>query len=189
MIKAAHAVVFLIPGLILGAAFKGLAYLFSEVRGKHSLAKEHFTPVNREIGSVSSPITTREELLNALEEEHQSNPKNRPTTALIIHGNGNLTINEDPGILRFNPMKLVLEGARIVNEPFVEGLNDVMYRTCKWEVSMIRVEIASNPGNSGANSQSVNSVDDALRVTAPRRSWTSCKRYHMIFNLTRPQVV
>lgn len=190
MIKAAFSVVLLIPGLILGAAFKGLAYLSSSVRENHRLTKEHLTPVNREIGSVSNPITTREELRKALEAECRSNPKNRPTTALIIHGDGNLTINEDPGILQFNPMKLVLEGAQIVHQPSAAGrLDDAMFRSGKWQVSAIRVATSSNPDNSGATTHSVKSVDDALRATAPRRSLTSCKRYHTIFNLARPQVV
>lgn len=187
MIKAALSVVFLIPGLILGAAFKGLAYLSSDVREKHSLAKEHFTPVNREIGSVSNPITTIEELKRALDAERLSTPKNPPTNALIIHGGGKLAINEDPGILRFNPMKLVLEGAQIVHRPCAtDRLDDEMSSTGKWQVS-VRAVTSSNPGNSAANSHSVNSVDEALRTSAPRRSWTSCKRYHMIFNLARPQ--
>lgn len=190
MIKAALSVVFLIPGLILGAAFKGLAYLSSSVRENHRLTKEHLTPINREIGSASNPIKTRTQLRQALQAERKADPKNRPTTALIIHGDGNLTINEDLGILRFNPMKLVLEGAEIVHESSVaERLDDAMYKTGKWQISAVRVATSSNPNNSGPNSHSVTSVDDALRATAPRRSWTSCKRYHMIFNLARPQVV
>lgn len=124
--------------------------------------------------------------------ELRSDPKNRPTNALIIHGDGLLTINDDPGILDFNPMKLVLEGAKIVHEPSAAmsgRLDDQMRTTGKWQVSVFRVATSSNPSNSSVNSHSVNSVDDALRANAPRRSWTSCKRYHMIFNLARPQVV
>lgn len=190
MIKTALSVVFLIPGFILGAAFKGLSCLFSDVREKHCLAKEHLTPIDRKMGSVSSPIKTREELRQALKVERESDLKNRPTNALIIHGDGALTINEDPGILDFNPMKLVLEGAQIVHQPSASSrLDDAMYRTGKWQISAFRVATASNPDNSGANTHSVNSVDDALQATAPRRSRTSCKRYHMIFNLARPQVV
>lgn len=190
MIKAALSVVFLIPGLILGAAFKGLAYLSSTVRENHRLTNEHLTPINREIGSASNPIKTRDELRQALEAERKADPKNQPTIALIIHGDGNLTINEDPGILRFNPMKLVLEGAQIVHQPSAIGrLDEAMYSTGKWQVSAVRVATSSNPDNTFANSHGVNSIADALRATAPRRSWTSCKRYHMIFNLARPQVV
>lgn len=190
MIKTALSIVFLIPGFILGAAFKGLAYLFSDVRGNHALTKEHFTPVNRVIGSTFNPITTYEELRKELAAERKFNPKNQPTNALIIHGDGNLTINEDPGILQFNPMKLVLVGAQIVHRPSASGrLDDAMSRTGKWQVSAVRVATSTNPDTSFTKSQSVNSIDDALKASAPRRNWTSSKRYHMIFNLARPQVV
>jgi hypothetical protein len=118
MIKTALSIVFLIPGVILGAAFKGLAYLFSDIREKHRLTKEHLTPINREMGSASHPIKTREELSQALEAARRSDPKNHltnaliihVTNALIIHEDGALPLNEDPGILQFNPMKLVWEG-------------------------------------------------------------------------------
>lgn len=189
MIKAALSVVFLIPGFIIGAAFKGLAYSFSDVRKKHRLTKEHLTPINRQIGTVSEPIKTRKELEDALKAERASDPKNCPTNALIIHGNGTLTINEEPGILQFNPMKLILEGAKIVHQSSNGArLDDLMHITDKWQTSSaFREATSSNPNNSRATSHSVNSVEDALRVTAPRRGWISCKRYHMIFNLARPQ--
>ncbi len=120
MIKAALSVVLLIPGLILGALFKGFAYLSSRVRKNHRLTKESLTPVNRVIGSADNPIKNTKELLEALKNERESDLKNCPTNALIIHGDGKLTINNDLGILRFNPMKLVLEGARIVHEPSLD---------------------------------------------------------------------
>lgn len=189
MIKTALSVVFLIPGVILGAAFKGLAYLFSDVREKHRLTKEHLTPINREIGTAACPIKTRTELEDALKAERASDPKNRPTNALIIHGDGALTINGEPGILQFNPMKLILEGAKIVHQSSNrDRLDDLMHRAGKWQISAFREASSSNPDNSGAISHSVNSIEDALRTSAPRRSWTSCKRYHMIFNLARPEL-
>ena|SRR3569832_821813 len=188
MIKAALSVVFLIPGLILGAPFKGLAYLFSSVREKHGLAKEHLTPVDRQIGDSSNPIKTREDLTNALFTEFFHDSKHRPTNALIIHGDGNLTINEEQYILPFNPMKLVLVGARIVRKSPEEGqLDDAMRFTHKWQVDEARVETGSKHDTTYVISHSVDSIDEALQVVAPKRSWTSCKRYHMIFTLPRPQ--
>jgi len=190
MIKLALSIVFLIPGLIIGSAFKGLAYLSANVQENHRLIQEHLTPVNREIGTVSNPIKTRNELFKALEAEYKSDSKNRPTNALIIHGDGTLTINEDPGILRFNPMKLILEGARIVHQPSAIGrLDDQMYDTRKWQVSAVRTVNASNVDDAAEGSHKVESIDDALIASAPRRSWTSLKRYHMIFTLARPQAV
>ncbi len=172
-IKTALSVVFLIPGLFL-AVFKGLAYLHADVREKHRLVQEHLTTINREIGSVAKPITSRNELYEALSNARLSDRKNRPTDALIIHGDGKLTINEDPGILHFNPMKLILEGARIVHEPnssMESRLDEAIARTGKWIGSVV---------------VRVNSINEALQTTAPRRSWLSCKRYHMIFNLAIP---
>src|SRR3569832_1698425 len=115
--------------------------------------------------------------------------KHRPTNALIIHGDGNLTINEDPGIFQFNPMKLVLEGARIVCEPTeaVDCLDDAMRYTHKWQVDKARVATGSNLGTTYVISHSVDSVDAALQFVAPKRRWNSCKRYHTIFTLARPQ--
>lgn len=187
MIKTALSIVLFVPGCLFGAAFKGLAYLSSTVRKNHLLIKESLTPINREIGSSSNPIKTRDELEQALEAERKADLKHRPTNALIIHGNGALTINEDLGILEFNPMKLVLEGARIVHQPcHISRLDDAMSATRKWQMHAFRIATPSNPDNSLANSQSVSSVEDALRVTAPRRGWT-WKRYHMVFNVARPQ--
>src|SRR5580658_7637403 len=45
--KTILSIVFLIPGMILGAAFKGLAYLFPDVRSNHKLTKESLTPTTR----------------------------------------------------------------------------------------------------------------------------------------------
>ncbi len=187
MLKTAVAVVLLAPGLLF-ATVKGLAYLSSDVRAKHRLTKEHFTPVNREIGSTSNPITSREALREALEKEKISDPKNHLTNALIIHGDGKLTINEDPGIFDFNPMKLVLDGVQIVHGPASSPrLDDRMSASGKWQVSGFRTATTATPNNSGANVHTVNSIDEALQATAPRRSLTSCRRYHMIFNLARAQ--
>ncbi|OGN55623.1 MAG: hypothetical protein A3D96_00830 [Chlamydiae bacterium RIFCSPHIGHO2_12_FULL_44_59] len=187
-IQALVSVVLLIPGLVL-SVFKLLAYFFTDVRERHSLAKEHFTPVNREIGSAANPITTIEALREALTAE-RNKPKHQPTNALIIHGDGNLAINEDPGILGLNPMKLILEGARIVHKPSAAvRLDDAMWRTGKWQVAAVRVVTSANVDASAVNDHGVSSTEEALAVTAPRRDWTSCKRYHMIFSIASPQQV
>lgn len=62
----------------------------------------------------------------------KSKPKHQPINALIIRGDGHLEINEDPGILNLNPMKLILEVARIVHRPSAIGrLDDEMSRSDK----------------------------------------------------------
>lgn len=181
MSKTALAIVFLIPGLILGAAFKGLAYLHSDVREKHNLAKEHLTPINREIGSFDEPIKTFKELERMLKSEYESDTKNRPTSALIIHADGDLKINEDPGFLQFNPMKLILEGADIIHAPSYLGrLDDAIRATYKWNVSVVR-----RVGSADFNAGQVKSIAEALQDTAARRKWNSCKRYHKLYVIPR----
>lgn len=186
-IRALVSVVLLIPGLVL-SVFKLLAYFFTDMRARHSLAKEHFTPVNREIGTAAHPITTIEALRAALMAE-RNKPKHQPTNALIIHGDGNLAINEDPGILELNPMKLILEGARIVHRSSLIGtLDTAMLGSGKWQFAAMRVVTgAANADASVVKDHGVSSVKEALAVTAPRRDWTSCKRYHMIFSIARPR--
>lgn len=188
MIKTVCAVVFLIPGLVV-AVSKIFAYLFSDVREKHLLAKEHLTPIDRHIGKMLNPIQSVEDLQKALKLEFESDLKHRPTNALIIHGNGKLEINEDPGILRFNPMKLVLEGAAIVNRPSMFGrLDEAMYGIHKWEAQGVRkVTALTSSDVSFVRTHRVCSIEEALQTTAPRRNRTSCKRYHMIFMLARPK--
>lgn len=170
MFRTAFSVILLIPGLILGAAFKGLAYLFSDVRKRHSLVRERLTPIDRTIGNVLHPIKSRVELGKVLAAEWSSGD-GIPTNALIIYGDGTFTINKDPGILRFNPMKLILSGTSIASpsSSFVEDrIGKLMRDTGKW---LIRSEVGS--------------VDEALRALADRRSWTSCKRYHTVFEIVK----
>jgi hypothetical protein len=170
MIKAVLSIVLLIPGIIIGAAFKGLAYLSWSVRENHRLTKAHFTPIIRTIGSPDNPITSIKNLQKALKEEREADPINRLTDTLVIHGDGNLKINEDPGILRFNPMKLVLEGAQIVHNPSHFGrFDEAIMKTGNWKFAK----------------SSVATIDIALTIQAPRRSRFSCKRFHVLVGVPK----
>lgn len=189
--RTVGAIALLIPGLFLAVA-KVFAYLFSEVREKHSLAKEHLTPINRHIGSVQQPIGVYE-LTSKLKLEFDSDLKHRPTNALIIHGDGKLAFNLDPGILKFNPMKLVLEGAAIVHDlsksdynksMMLDYLDDEMLATGKWEGCGGKVTALTSPDTTLVRTHRVCSIEEALQTTAPWRSF--CKRYHMVFMLARP---
>lgn len=94
-------------------------------------------------------------------------------------------------------MKLILEGATIVHEPSATGrLDDKMYDTHKWQVPAVRMvsvkmdakfKTISSTSDDPVNAGTVNSVEDALKATAPRRGWLTCKRYHQIFTVARSQ--
>lgn len=187
LVKTILAIIFIVPGLIIGSAFKALSYLFADVRKNHRYTIEHFTPINRHIGSIYKPITTEEELRDAVYEEFKNDPKNRPTTALIIHGDGNLKINKESGILRFNPMKIILEGAEMVHEPSVLPRLDDSLSPIKWKVNVIR-EISSKAdvNKPAAKVNVISSIEDALKDVAPRRGWFTSKRWHMLYTVPKP---
>jgi hypothetical protein len=177
LIKTAFSIVLLAPGLLLGTLFKGMSYLFSDTRKNHRHIKHHLTPIKIvEIGTPSKPIQNREELR---EELSKANPRNRPIHNLIIYGDGNLTIAEAPDIVRMNPKKLILNGARLVHEPSIRGCFDTAINRDKWQVSPARWQRE----DSFAKTTPVTIVEEALKVEAPRRGWFTFKRYHMIFSV------
>ena len=86
---------------------------------------------------------------------------------MIIYGDGNLEINEDPGILRINPTKLILVGAAIIYEPSAQdGLYDAMCRTENW----INIQ----------NNSSITTIADALNCKVRIKRRTN-KPYHTIY--------
>lgn len=172
MIETALAIILLVPGLLL-ASSKGLAYLFSEdIRRDHAAVKKFFTPVDIDVGSASHPIKSYEEFRDKLSLARDAHPVRN---AFIIHGDGNFTIDKDPGFL-FLPMKIILNGVNIAStcQPF----------NSRWAVDVEKCKKWDN-----LKIHHVNSVDEALKATAPRRSWFSCKRYHQIFSVAKPQTV
>jgi hypothetical protein len=184
LIKTALSIVLLAPGLLLGTLFKGMSYTFSDIRKNHLQIKNHFTPIKRlEIGTSFKPIQSREELREFL---NRANRDNRPIQNLIIHGDGNLTIAEAPDIVRMNPKKLILNGAKLVHEvsSSTERCFDAVINPSKWQVS----SLLSKPGDSYAQMLPVETVEEALKAVAPRRGWFTFKRYHMIFEVVNQAI-
>ncbi len=177
MFKAIVAIALLVPGLFLGVICKTFAYLSSDMRDRHDFAKRHFTPIVRHIGTAENPIQDEDELLQALNREFIETLFHQPTDAIVIHGR-DLDINIEPGILRFNPMKLILEGARIVHEPLGAGerLGDEMVRSNKWGAEPLR-------RGPDVGAENVGTIDEALQASLPRRGWFTCKRTHQVFTV------
>jgi hypothetical protein len=149
------------------------------MKARHNLAKEHFTPIVRTIGLPGSPIKTILDLRIKLREERERMNNdgvvlNQPTDALIIHGDGNLVINDDEEIVGgfnpMNPMKLILVGAKLVKEPSnaPDGrLIDNIRASKKWKFAP----------------KAVDTVEAAQNFRESLRDWTSCRRYHTLFSL------
>jgi len=185
MLRTIASIVLLPLGLFIGILSKLFSYADAHNRENHRLVKEHFTPVDRHIGSVDRPITTIDELRKELFNERLHYPKNPPTNALIIHGDGDLTINEDPGnyILPFKPMKLILEGTHLVHEraQLRPPLDEQLHNAGTWQSYPKRPSRGTY-----VQIHHVNSTEEALQTPAPRRSlapWS--KHYHMVFETPR----
>lgn len=181
--KLVLAVVLLIPGLILSVC-KALSYLFEDVQQKNALAQQHFTPINRTIGTKENPITSTQNLENELYVESQK-PLHQRTNAIIIYGDGNLEINAEPGILRFNPAKIILVGAKVVHKPcgaMGGRLDDAMMSSGKWKDAGVgRVVTSDNSAKTGASAQTADSVDAALNEPNPSRG--GGKTFHVLYQV------
>jgi hypothetical protein len=182
--------------------FKLAAYISSDVREKHALVKEYitesgrFVPITRSIGNRDNPIKTIDELEKALNAEWLKYPANL-TGALVIFGDGNLKIKEDPGILRFDPKKLILVGAKLVHGVSEKGcLDEKLYNTGKWKISAGRVCEAQidpegrtvslkNADGSFAQPQRVRTLGEAFQALPDKMH--NGRPYRMIYTLPLPQ--
>jgi hypothetical protein len=186
LVRTALAIVLIVPGFIIGIAFKGVSYLFTDVRRKHVLVRNDITPCVRSIGKRENPIKSEDELAKALTVELSNS---RPTDGLIIYGDGYLRIENENGILHdFNPMKLILEGAEIVPKSEDGCLFNEMDTSRKWQIRPgNEVDFRLPSYSRHLTIHPINSTKQALEVTAPNRSFF--KKYHMVFSCPRPDDV
>jgi hypothetical protein len=202
MQKTLLAIVCLIPGLVL-SIFKLISYLFTEIREKHQIILDHFSPLkegaaeklvkhdfrtNREIGTKDEPITSTEQLAKELAHSRHL-PSGDLVDALIIHGDGKLKIVTDPGILAINPLKLILEGAELLHPVSDERrLDDLMAESEEWEISRWRTVTKETHDCPNDGVKRVSTVQEALAAVAPRKRGAvcACERYRQVFVAPRP---
>ena len=177
------AIVFLVPGVIIGSAFKGLGYLAKPIRDRHNLAVQHFTPVTRTIGSQEGPLDIAG-IIQKLAEQRRNNHLHQTTETLIIYAQAGTQIKEDPGIRDFDPKKLILVGTQMIHGPS-DSLGGCMDENLDrtWEnrrrpgvmKDAVRVE------GSFAVQWKVRSIEAAIKDVPPRRSFFSFERYKRIY--------
>src|ERR1700722_17071013 len=132
-LQVVASIVLIIPGLIIGSVFKGLGYLSQSTRKRHNLATQHYTPLDRTIGSPEARLNL-EGLRQKLNQIRQVNNLNQPTKNLVIYAEEGTTINEDPGLISLQPQKIILVDARIVHQPSALGrLDEALSRDSCWE--------------------------------------------------------
>ncbi len=169
-LKTVAAIVLLIPGLLLSVC-KLLSYVFAASRRDHALVKEHFTPINRTIGSEDAQVGRTPALSNALDREWHK-PLNQKTHAIVVYGDQDFNFDADPGMLRFNPQKIVLIGARAVNS-HRHTLTDEMGSSRKW----ITKDYYAHP------EQAPVTLDEILNAPQPQRQSNSGKLSHVFYQM------
>lgn len=149
---------------------------------RHNLTVQHYTPVDRTIGSAEARLDL-EKIKQQLNEARQSNNLKRPTQNLIIYAEEGTEIKEDPGILHLNPKKLILIGAQLIHGPSLLGCLDENLGS-NWEknkAGKISLHDAEPVGGCFVVQWKVKSLAAALQDVPPRKSIFSLGRYNRIY--------
>jgi len=175
-------IVLLVPGLLLGSIFKGVGYLSKSIRERHNFAIVHYTPVDRTVGSEAGRLNLdgiRQNLLQLM----INNRLNQPTNMIVVYAEPGTCLNEDPGLLQFDPKKIVLVGAQIVHEPSdVRRLDDELDEKLGWQTRMYAA--ARHDGKySFVIQHKVGSVEAARNDLPPKKSphRTSSERLKRVY--------
>lgn len=191
-------IAFLAPGIILGTVFKSLGYLCSTIREKHRIAALHnITKDSITVGSNEKRLNVNE-ISKKLSQLALENDYYQRAKAVIIYAEKGTEIVDDPGILQWNPDKIILVGARVIHESGIDLRGPLDRQLGEgWETKPMiqsKVKIQHIPNESGlreavdfqggdsyAIQYTANSVKSALEDVPPVYSWTSFSRYKRIY--------
>lgn len=181
-LKTAFLISFLVPGLIIGSIFKGIAYSKGEFREKHDLVKLHLTPVPlAQVGTVENPLLSEKEVINHIAALYRDN-MHRKIHTLVIYGNNVNLSQHIPCIKPLGIKKLILVGTQIVhNRIATKRFDDELSLSKKWLATKVR----RNPvdiNETYITQIKVPSVQEAIAKKPPTRvmlPWP--KRYHAVY--------
>lgn len=182
-LRVVASIIFIIPGIIIGSAFKGIGYLWEFNRVCHRLVIRHYTSVDHTIGAPENRLNL-EAIKQQLSDLRQNNQLNQPTKNLIVYAEEGTAINEDPGIIGFDPQKTILVGARIVHQPSRVGRLDEALIRYGWEERgcVRKVSNTHEIDNSTYVIQwKKKSVQAALDDVPARKSIFSTERYKRVY--------
>ena len=168
-------IVCLIPGFFL-SIFKAFAYFSADMREDHRLAKLHFTPIDRTIGTPTNPISLRVRLKQYLDQEEKK-PLHQPTDTLTIHGDGSLPLSYGINIKVLNPKKVILEGVTVNHHTTGSHILGNL-KTSKWKLI-----------NPTTDRRAPTTLDEARHFTPPRKGWITFDRWQVIIEIPRPGVI
>lgn len=206
-LKTLVSILLFIPGFLLGSIFKGFSYCYKDTRDKRDLVKQHFTRIDHSIGSAENRLD-EEGIKKALEDfaklplhqkvnhltifakgvEHESHI-NRITKETVVDPLRlkDLLLDTDPGIIRLNPKKVILDGARIGHKfgEFISHFDDELIKTKKFKNRKERNLESDRIDSTFVEQYPVKSLEEALEHVPPRMSW-SLKRYNAIYVVEKP---
>ena len=185
--RVVASIILLIPGLIIGSAFKGLGYLSPSIRAYHQLVIRHYTPVDHIIGSEENRLNLSQ-IEAQLREIRENNLLTQPTRNVVIYAEEGTQIEKDPypGILDLDPKKLILIGAQLTRSPSSTSCLDMyMQSDSYWE----QRHTPNRPKNATLLKEcrtntaqwKVESLAAAVRDTPPRISLFSFERYKRVY--------
>lgn len=198
-LRTTAAIILLIPGLIIGSAFKAISYLSPAIRENHRLAILHRTPVDKTLGSPEERLNLQEIKRNLQEVQLSNNPLNQPTGNLVIYARRGTLIINDPGIIALNPQKIILVGARLTGDDFnQEALDEVLAKTGEWHVrssgdflygknssaTIMNVDgVDICYGDTFIPQWEINSVEQAVKDIPPKRSFFGSERVKRLYTV------
>lgn len=199
-LKTVLAIICLIPGLLLGSFFKGLGYTpYAEAIHAAILEGLRYPYTNRNTGLLlyfNNPVwcwksqvlhievlgTVDKPIANAINLDVAVNTlaEKTPIDVLIIYGK-NLNVKLDPGLLKLNPMKMILVNTNIGNQ-----------HSYQLDPKEKNVEVATNldtclkASGKWLERTTVKTIEEALMESLPRRPGF-CKSYHGIYYVKTAQ--
>lgn len=111
-LKVAASIILLIPGTIIGSAFKGLSYASQAIRKQHHLAILHYTPME----DICLGIESKRLYPNQIPQEMaKSNPLNRQVNKIFVWLSEGSSIRSDYGLLAWKPSAIKFNGLRFID--------------------------------------------------------------------------
>lgn len=112
-LKVVAAILLLVPGIIVGSAFKGFGYMSQPMRKLHSAAVLHYTPMEIiHLGNINNRIKPAE----IQQEMQRRNPLHRRVNEICVWLKKGASINQNYKLLTAKPHTIRFNGVGVIND-------------------------------------------------------------------------
>jgi hypothetical protein len=140
----------------------------------------------RTIGAPNDPVLSQMQLQTKLSEAWTKKEKDtpgQPTDILMIFAKKDLIIGQDPGFVQFNPMKVILVGAKIGEKVFGNRLGDKNDKGQYVSAAPLKSFKTTLEESGKWQVKDVQGTGAAIQDTPDTRSWFPCKPWHLVYNV------